>query len=171
MTNIETLEVNLERIHGWIRAADQKVSTLFAAEGVMLTLATPYAVSWFTKSYTTAPWPVISLLFLSLFLFLYSLVKLGLVLLPRLKNPTKDYYSTTFFEHISRMSLGEYQRLVGRESSSAYRREIVSQIYFSSLVCTGKHTLLRDALLLLMLSLVSIIGVILFNLEIYIAKG
>ena len=47
------LETNLERVHDWIKSADQKVSIFLAFQGVVLTLLFSSIFSWWDKIFSS----------------------------------------------------------------------------------------------------------------------
>ncbi len=145
---IEQKEKILDRIHEWIRSADQKVSIFLAFQGVTVTFVFPnleiFKKILSIQNYTFQ-------IFVSIFFMIgFVLVVLGIfkslfAIIPRVKKKTNK--SLMYFGAIAEMGLSEYRKYINGADEHKYHDEIVDQIYFSSGIAQKKHILFSDAVI------------------------
>ena len=139
---IEQLESNLNRVHDWVKSADEKVSILFGIQAGLLTILGPAAILWSENtSDVLSKWFLLGVLLL----FFFSFLKCILALVPRLKN---DGDSISYFGDIAKRNLSSYQEKVKNVTDQEYLSDITQQIHVSSIIATKKFASLKDALIL-----------------------
>lgn len=147
---IETYEKNLNRIHEWIKSADQKVSIFIAFETVLIGIILQKLITInFTKS------ACVTIIFIAgVVILIWSLLKLIMGIIPR--TGKKLPKSITYFEAIALMDLGDYKKFVLESEDATYLNEIIEQTHISSKIASKKHSLFREAVLLFILSFILI---------------
>lgn len=151
----EDLETNLDRIHIWINASDQKVSIFLSFQGLVITLLFKDIYSWVISSYSTFSNPT-WMAFISGGVFvLFSFYKSLLALIPKLEI-TKTSKSNIYFYTISKTSLSKYKKIVRDMSNDEYIDELSEQVYSCSKISACKYMHFFDSMLFF------VIGVILF---------
>jgi len=98
------IEVNPDRVHEWIKAADQKVSIFRAFQGVVLTILSPTLFSWATKHSNELSPLELFVFFVGIVLVGYSIYRSASALLSR-SNRNNAKKSRTFFGDIATLSL------------------------------------------------------------------
>ncbi len=138
MANIDRIEKNLDRIHEWIRSADQKISVLLAFEGITFTLIAPKFLTWFKEA--SAQNNILSAvcLIIGIGLMTHSLYKIFRALIPNLKN-ISPHRSITFFGDIASMNFGDYTRDITNANEDDFLKDYIQQTHTCSLVASLKH--------------------------------
>lgn len=139
------LETNLQRIHEWIKAADQKVGIFLAFQGVVLTFLFAKIFSWATENLQTLPCNSLLLLIAGIILVNYSICKSISAIIPRLAKDKKKK-SITYFGDIAKFDLGDFQKAIKETSVDEYESELTEQIHISSKIAVRKHSQFRDSL-------------------------
>lgn len=134
----DELESILNRIHDWVRAADQKISILLAFQGLAISLAIPKLVQWFKDSAHASN--VVAILFFggSICVAIYSVTKSFHALIPSVSNDHVKK-SITFFGDIASYSLKEYEDRVASITDEEVKADFVQQIHASSRISLIKH--------------------------------
>ena len=130
MITKETLETNLERVHEWIKAADQKVSIFLAFQGVVVALLFSDIFFWIKRSAIKMSSVSIILFIISLVLICFSFYKSAMAIIPRLKNH-KGKKSITYFGDIASIGLDHFRKNIKEISKEDYDEELISQIHIS----------------------------------------
>jgi len=152
------LENNLNRIHEWIRSADQKVSIFLAFQGVVLTILMPDVFRWTVQNFLNFS-PLHILLILSATVLLaYSIFNTISALMPRLKKKIKQT-SLIYFGDIANFQLPEYQKALNGLTNETYSSELISQIYISAKIATTKHKQFQDSIILFIIGLIFLFAV------------
>ena len=141
------LEVNLGRVHEWIKAADQKVSIFLAFQGVVLTILFPTVFSWLMRHWVGLQSILQFLLIVGTILIIYSLYKSAMAIIPRL-NKDEKRRSITYFGDIVKFKLEEFKNAIDLMSEKEYEQELIDQIYVSSFIAKRKHLEFRLALII-----------------------
>jgi len=152
MISNEYLEKNLQRIHEWIRSADQKVSIFLAFEGVVLSFLYTITKRFVENKSNSLDGIFYSLLVTSIVCFGYSLLKLCFSLISRTKNTSKKKKSISFFGDIASLSEPEFKKIIKKSNNDTVGDDLVSQIYVSSVIAAKKHKIFQESLYLLFLS-------------------
>lgn len=153
MDNKDILEATLTRVQDWIKSADQKVSILFAVEGLFITLIFPSSVLW-TKSILQEGHCLSLLTGISgVVVLLFSLYKVSVAITPRLHRKG-DAKSLLYFGDISKRKLADFKEKIKKLTPEEYDEQLAEQVHTSSRIATSKHEHLRDSLLAFMLALV-----------------
>lgn len=152
---IEELEKVLNRIHEWIRAADQKISIFLAFEGIIISILSIPTINWIGKNYSNFNNTNLILLIVSLFLFIYGFIKTVIALGPVLKNKNSRHF--TYFGNIANFELKEYKSLLNKVSREDYKDELQEQIFISSKIANRKHIYFGDSLILFYLAIIFLI--------------
>ena len=155
MLNKDTLESILNRIHDWIKAADQKVSIFFAFQSIVVTLMVSNISALFSGVIYKIPLLLIILLAFSIFLMFYGCFKSLQALIPRLKYSDTNK-SLIYFGDIAKLDFNDYNKAINNMNDKDYSEELIKQIYVSSRIATKKHEHFRDSLI------ISILGIIIF---------
>ena len=108
MITKDELENNLNRVHEWIRAADNKVSILLALEGIVITLLLSDSLASYAKSFQYNCWNIVFII-ASLVLLFISAYKAVLAIIPRLSRKRKKL-SLFYFGDVAEMDLKEYNK-------------------------------------------------------------
>lgn len=146
------LEKNLDRIHEWIRAADQKISIFLAFEGVILTLLIPPSFNFFHKNLHYFSNIEIFLIASALILMAYSIIKSMIALVPRL-NTKNEGKSLIYFGDIANFSLQDYKHAIAKMTNENYTEALAEQIHTSARIAMTKHVQFKDSLILFMAGL------------------
>jgi len=139
------LETNLERVHDWIKSADQKVSIFLAFQGVVLTLLFSSIFSWATENLKDLSCKNMLLFISGTILVSYSIYKSTSAIIPRLAKDKKKK-SITYFGDISKFDLGDFKKAIKETSADEYENELTEQIHISSKIAVRKHSQFRDAI-------------------------
>lgn len=139
------LETNLERVHEWIKSADQKVSIFLAFQGVVLTLLFSGIFSWATENLKDLSCKNLLLFISGTILVSYSIYKSTSAIIPRLAKDKKKK-SITYFGDIAKFDLGDFKKAIKEMSADEYESELTEQIHISSKIATRKHSQFRDAI-------------------------
>jgi hypothetical protein len=152
MLDINALENNLERIHGWIKSVDQKVSIFLAFQGVVIGLLFKDVFKWASIN-------LHSLNFFTLFLFcggvvliVCSVLLLTTAILPKLDSNSKSI-SLLYFRDIAKTTLSDFKKNINSADQSSYREELINQIHISSIISLRKHEQLREAIILFVIAI------------------
>jgi len=156
------LENNLNRVHEWIRAADQKVSIFLAFQGVVITFLFPKLLSWSPRSLGSISWASILALLAGLIFLLYGLIKSVCALIPRLKKKTKGE-SFIYFGDIAEMNFGYFKKGLAKLDGKDYENELIKQIYISAKIAKTKHQQFGDSIISFLLGL-AILGFVFISL-------
>ena len=140
------VEKNLERIHEWIKVADQKTSIFLAFQGVLLTLLFPMIFKWFWKNNLDfARWEVVFLVAAGVLLFI-GIGKSFCAIIPRIINNSK-IKSLTFFGHIAEESLSSYRKRLEGATEESLLDDLISQTHVSAKISQTKHVKFRDSMI------------------------
>lgn len=150
------LENNLNRIHEWIRAADQKVSIFLAFQGVVLTLLVPTVIQWFLKNFNELSSYSILLSITATTLLSCGIYKSATAIIPRLNSKSKNK-SLVFFGDIATFTPQDYQKAVNRMSDKDYSEALLEQIYISAKIAATKHSQFRDSVILFLMGVLFLI--------------
>lgn len=138
MLSVNDLEKNLDRVHEWIRSADQKISIFFAFQGAVLLLLGPKLLVWLRISqYQSAVYALPCLLGGGIMLLISSVVMCK-ALIPNLTN-LSIFKSLSFFGDIASMNEVDYKAIVDNAGEDAVRADLIHQIYASSVIAKFKH--------------------------------
>lgn len=148
---IDYLEKNLDRIHGWILSADQKISIFLAFQALILGFfgSTLLKVLFLCYFYFQILFYII---FVSVLLIVYSVFNNAFALIPKLKKSTDDK-STIYFSDISKLSIKEYKKLLAITDNLNYKEDIINQIYNSSKIATLKHKQLQKSITIFLIGI------------------
>lgn len=141
-TNLET---NLERVHEWIKSADQKVSIFLAFQGVVLTLLFTNIYSWVVNNLTAFSIFNLIIFISGIVLIGYSFYKSTLAIVPCLIKDKKTK-SITYFGDIAKSNINDFKKIIKKIDVEEYKNELVEQIYISSKIAVTKHSQFRDAI-------------------------
>jgi hypothetical protein len=133
------LQKNLERVHEWIRSADQKVSIFLAFEGVVLSFLIPEIKSFYTNHPNSGLKFFTTLLIISSAIYFYSICKLLFALISR-TQPKQHKPSLSFFGDIAKETLKDYRRQTQNAKSEDIEDDFIIQIHVSSVIATKKHS-------------------------------
>lgn len=152
----EVLEKTLDRIHEWIRAADQKISIFLAFEGIVITLLALPVLSWIKEKYSFFDSAILFLLYISFSILIYGFFKILFALSPVLRQKQGD--SFTYFGDIAKTKFEKYKSRISRATQKDYKNELVEQIFVVSKIANRKHTHFRDSLLLFCLGILLLLA-------------
>lgn len=138
-------ENNLNRVHEWIRGADNKVSILLAFEGIAITLLlsdvfTDYAGTLKLNCLNTI------LIVASLVLLFVSAYKAILAIIPKLSRQ-KRKGSLLFFGSVAEMELKSYENAMREMKEDEYVGQLLEQTHISSVIASSKHNNFRDSII------------------------
>lgn len=153
---IDELEKTLNRIHEWIRAADQKISIFLAFEGIIITLITLPVSSWVKGKYLLFDSIILSLLYFSFSLLTYGFIKILFALSPVLRQKQGD--SFTYFGDIAKVKFESYKNRINKTTQKDYKNELLEQIHIVSKIANRKHLNFRDSLLLFCLGILFLLS-------------
>lgn len=150
---IDRAEKTLLMVNDWIKVADQKINTLLALEGLLLTIIIPNYLNAFfdhEKAGTVSNVKVFFVL-IGLGLMIFSLYKASMGIISRLN---KGIYpkSPLFFGEIQTYSLQQYKDVMNNMTESEYHERILEQVHVNSKIATQKHTYFRDSVIYLLVS-------------------
>ena len=150
--NIDQLEKNIERVQGWIKNADDKVSILLAFDGLYFVLFVEKAISRIRDAVSHQAEEIIVLYGAATFFLLWSLIKALISIYPRLKH-NHQTRSVLYFSDIAAQTFSDFSKAVAGSSATKYKEDLTRQIYSCSIVATRKFNAFKDALILTALSL------------------
>ena len=156
MITKDELENNLNRVHEWIRAADNKVSILLALEGIVITLLLSDSLASYAKSFQYNCWNIVFII-ASLVLLFISAYKAVLAIIPRLSRKRKKL-SLFYFGDVAEMDLKEYKKAIKELDESEYVEQVIEQIHTSSIIATSKHQHFRNSIIALSLSFLLLVA-------------
>lgn len=148
------LEKQLDRVHDWIKSADQKISISFAIiNGVSLAFIIPTSkIIIDHTTYLTSYAFTISLIEALVFLAIAEVCSL-LALFPRLKSKLSSK-SILYFGSICNMSSKEFKERIRSETSNDLHDDYINQLVISSQICSIKHHQLKNAIQAFVVSLI-----------------
>lgn len=155
MINNEMLEKSLQRIHEWIRSADQKVSIFLTFEGVLFGFLFSPIKQFIGSNIKNLSEIFIIFLIISIVCFADSLIKLCSSLVSRTKNSGKK--SISFFGDIASLDKEKFIKEIKKCDSSRIADDLIEQIHISSKIADKKHNLFQESLGLLFVSLISLV--------------
>ncbi|MEO8785332.1 MAG: Pycsar system effector family protein [Candidatus Saccharimonadales bacterium] len=138
----EQLETSLNRVHEWIRAADQKASIFLALVLGGLALGGNEFLGYLSTIFNDKPVWLATVLMLSTVILVWSITEALFIIKPSVANNAKSF---TYFGHISQISLSEYRTIVTEVSNIKYKDELIEQIHTSSKIARKKHEQLAEA--------------------------
>lgn len=138
----EQLEANLNRIHEWIRAADQKASIFLALVLGTLALGGKDFSGFVISRFSSESVLLILALAISNVVLVWSIFKALMIIKPSVANNAKSF---TYFGRIAQVSLKDYRKTISRVNTEKYKDELVEQIHTSSKIARGKHRQLAEA--------------------------
>ena len=153
MISLNNLELMLNRVHDWIKAADQKVSIFLAFQGVVLAILFSNFSSRELTDILILSYLEFVLLMLSVILFSLSVYKSISAIIPRLTKD-KSQRSLTYFGDIAQFEFNKYSDILKTANNSIYRSDLIDQIYISSKICTYKHAEFSDAIISFILAII-----------------
>lgn len=142
-------EQSLERIHGWIKAADQKISILMGSLLAISGLILPDLITFVHENYLQIKPYSIALFASGLVLVIYGLFKCLGGLQAKLtlnKKLMKKDRSTSYFMHIAEMKTEDYCKKMKNLKKDEHINDILSQIHASAIIAKHKHESFNDAL-------------------------
>jgi hypothetical protein len=150
----EELENNLNRVHEWIRSADQKASIWLTFVGVYLTLTYEKYVSLAKIVYSEIP--CISFLYIiSLILLIISLYKGFRVIFPKVSHNKRK--SLLFFGDIASISLDDYIDKLNKYNDKDFEKDIITQTHISAEISVSKHSNFKESIVYFLISLAVIV--------------
>lgn len=161
MITKDELENNLNRVHEWIRGADNKVSILLALEGIIITLLISDSISSVISDLRYGCWSTILLIAGLVFLFV-SAYKAIMAIIPRLKRGKKPL-SLLYFGDVACMDLQSYEEKMRKMSEKDYEDQLLEQIHISSVIASSKHKHFRDSIIALSLAFLLLTAVYLLR--------
>jgi hypothetical protein len=145
MLKNDELEKILNRVHEWIRSADQKISIFLAFEGILVTLLAPSLMGWLRFAVRACRPFSFLLLCVGTGLIFYSFYKMIFeALMPRVSHALTAR-SVLFFGDIASFKLLEYQKRVEEINDDEMKTDFVSQIHVSSVIASAKHAKFKEA--------------------------
>jgi hypothetical protein len=150
MQDNQILENILNRIHEWIRAADQKIGIFIAFQAIVIGFIISYSFRVIEIPNNDINRFGLFLLFFSLLAFLYSFIRVLLGLIPKTVSNPKT--SLIYFGEISKMSLGNYLEQIAQLTDEEYRLDIINQIHISSIIASQKHECIRHSMIIFIIS-------------------
>lgn len=151
------LENILNRVHEWIRSADQKISIFLAFEGIVVTLLAPSLFDWVQLALLECRPFSLLLLCTGIGFIFYSLYKMIFqALMPRVAHNLLTR-SILFFGDIASYELHEYQERLKQINDDDLKADFVSQIHTSSVIATLKHGKFKESVTIASIGIVLII--------------
>lgn len=144
--NKNDYENNLDRIHEWIKSADQKVSIFIAFQGVILTLLFSDIFLWVKRVIQNLSFIEVLTITSGVVLIGFSIFKSISAIIPRLKNH-KGRKSITYFNDIAGMDLKEYKKRLKETNDGEYEDELINQIHISAIISKKKHGEFRESII------------------------
>ena len=142
--NKTDLENNLDRVHEWIKSADQKISIWLAFQGIFLTIVAQPIVN-ILKSIKHIDLRTVIFL-ISLILISYSLYKTISAMSPRIKS--NKHRSLLYFGDIGSISIKKYKSKLKNYSDDDLINDLILQIHISSKIAIKKHKKFNTSLIL-----------------------
>jgi hypothetical protein len=142
---IRVLETNLERLLGWISAADARFNTVLAIDtallGVIAAITPPYA-----------GWTIPSAIFSTIAALLLgaSVLFLAFAMYPRTSGPRG---SLVYFGGIAALEADEYLRRVRGSETNNYLEDLAVQCHRNAEIADKKFRWIKRAMTALLLSL------------------
>ena len=136
------LENNLERIHDWTKAVDQKVGIFLAFQGIVLTILFLKVFSWFIANFSKFTCTEELIFFAGVAFVGISLYKSISAITPRLgelSEDEKEKRSVTFFQHIASFTSRDFRHRVRSITAEEYEDDLINQIYISAGIAKRKH--------------------------------
>lgn len=155
--NSDELEDNLNRIHEWLRAADQKVGIFLAFQGVVISLLFPKMAKWICINLLIFSWLEIILTIFGLVLLSYGLTKSVVALIPRLKKNLPK--SIIYFGDIAEMRIDDFKEEISKLNGKRYEDELIKQIHICAIIAKKKHEQFRESIITFMSGL-AVLGLI-----------
>jgi hypothetical protein len=146
MLDKQDLERNLDRIHGWTKACDQKICIFFALQAILISILIPIFIECITKNAKTLCWWDINLLIIVVVLMLLSFAKSISALIPRLKKSRNDE-SIIYFGDIAKMELSIFAKNIKETTEDEYMEALIKQIHILSQITHAKHLQLQKAII------------------------
>jgi hypothetical protein len=140
------LEQSLQRVHEWIKAADQKASIFLGFQGVIISLLFSDIFYWLKGNMSQFSFYDVLFLISGIVLVGYSLYKSVSAIIPRLKNHNGKK-SLTYFGDIARLELEDFRKKIKSVSGADYENELIDQIHISSKIAVRKHYQFRDSVI------------------------
>jgi hypothetical protein len=154
--NKEELENNLDRVHEWIRSADQKASIWLTFIGVYITLMFDKYINLATSVYSKIPCNLFLYILGTIFL-LISLYKGFRVIFPKMSHSRRK--SLLFFGDIASMSLDDYKEKLDKYENNDFEKDIITQTHISSEIAVSKHANFKESIVCFVISMVVMIFV------------
>ncbi len=153
--NSSELESNLDRIHEWVKAADQKASIWLAFQGVCLTLIAA-EIGKLRGLLSSSPNDLLLILLIASFVGVcLGIYKSVTAIIPRLNSKNKEK-SLLFFGDIASLSLENFRERLKNYGDGDFRNDLIKQIHVSSLIATKKHRLFRESIFSFLLGIVGL---------------
>jgi len=153
MIDKNDIENNLNRVHEWIKAADQKVSILFALEGIIITFIFTDVVIWVKRTIETGRCYSVIVGIGGGILLLFSVYKAVVAIMPRIKRKNNGG-SLLYFGDIAKMKLSVFKERTRKVSKEKYEEQLLEQIHASSVIAASKYTHLKDSIWSLLLGMI-----------------
>ncbi len=147
------LSKQLDRVHEWIKSADQKISITFAVEnGVIIALSVPL-IATISSHLSLITIPIIFILTTEVVsLFLIAGVYAIFALLPNIKPRSLD--SIIYFGSIKNRTYTEYGTQIKSNTVRMFNNDMLNQISISSEIAFKKHNYLKASLYYFMTAIV-----------------
>lgn len=156
MENAE-LEYQLSRFEEWVKNADTKIGVLLTFDGVFLVIFLKVFLTQ-TFSPNTNGFELIGYI-IALVLFLWSMIKALLGIMPRLSHG-QGRHSLFHFIDVGELSVAEYKKQLSKLKPADYPQELAGQMHALARIATKKMTCFRDSVILLIASLTIIGGLV-----------
>lgn len=137
---------NLNRIHEWIKNADQKISILLAFIGVFLTLTIPQIGDWYIENSSNLTYLTNFSFIIAFGLTVFSLIKLVTTLSPAL-DKKKYPKSLLYFGDIAKLEVEDFRENISTYTKDKFRNDLIDQIYICSVIAKNKHNGFGKALM------------------------
>ena len=168
---IERNEYVLNLINGWIVSADNKISVAFAIFSALFAMTNYFSIKdldIISGLSVTAFWTLIGFLFISLLLFMTSLVFFFLCLKPSLDSNARRKQYSIFYDEVATFDKAkDYVKACEKATIAEYNEELCSEIYYNSKICSSK---MQKFIIGLVFSLISIILSVLILISVVIIK-
>ncbi len=138
MLTIDHCERILDRIHEWIRAADQKISIFLAFQGIVITLFVSSVAEWLRQAFVASDTLGSILLIGAIVSFCYSFYKIFRALIPQLVN-VHVQKSMTFFGDIASIDLTTFSAKLNTTTEDDLRNDFIQQAFVSAKIASAKH--------------------------------
>lgn len=159
----EELEKNLDRVHAWIRSADQKISIFLAFQAFMLNFTLSLIFSLLKSPGYQFHFSLFSffLTFLGALLIGFGIITAIFALLPRL-NDGGNKKSLIYFKGIASLKIEDYKKAINSMTAQSYKEALQDQIYISSKIATIKHNEFKYALISFMSGIILLLSSVIF---------